>query len=74
MGGTDGVAIFGYLGLGLYYDRVDIDPSLPPQIEHLNYWTFYWMGHGINVTSNATHTTLMRLPRDQYTLATANIE
>lgn len=72
MGGTNRVAIFGFLGLGLYYDRLDIDPSLPPQIEYLDYRTFYWMGHGINATSNKTHTTLSRLPRDKYTLATAN--
>lgn len=72
MGGTNRVAIFGYLGLGLYYDSLDIDPSLPPQIEYLSYRTFYWMGHGINATSNATHTTLQRLPRDKFTLPTAN--
>jgi len=72
MGGTNRIAIFGYLGLGLYYESLDIDPSLPPQIEYLNYRTFYWMGHGINATSNTTHTTLQRLPRDKYTLHTAN--
>lgn len=72
MGGTNRVAIFGYLGLGLYYESLDIDPSLPPQIEYLNYRTFYWMGHGINATSNTTHTTLTRLPRDPYTLPSAN--
>jgi trehalose/maltose hydrolase-like predicted phosphorylase len=72
MGGTNRVAIFGYLGLGLYYESLDIDPSLPPQIEYLNYRTFYWMGHGINATSNTTHTTLARLPRDKYTLPSAN--
>lgn len=73
MGGTNRVAIFGYLGLGLYYESLDIDPSLPPQIEYLNYRTFYWMGHGINATSNITHTTLERLPRAKYTLSTANV-
>jgi trehalose/maltose hydrolase-like predicted phosphorylase len=72
MGGTNRVAIFGYLGLGLYYESLDIDPSLPPQIEYLNYRTFYWMGHGINATSNTTHTTLARLPRDQYIMPSAN--
>ncbi|OAL49476.1 hypothetical protein IQ07DRAFT_600495 [Pyrenochaeta sp. DS3sAY3a] len=72
MGGTNRVAIFGYLGLGLYYDKLDIDPSLPPQIEYLDYRTFYWHGHGINATSNTTHTTLARLPRDKYTLPSAN--
>ncbi|KAH8732511.1 acid trehalase [Phaeosphaeriaceae sp. PMI808] len=72
MGGTNRVAIFGYLGLGLYYESLDIDPSLPPQIEYLNYRTFYWMGYGINATSNTTHTTLARLPRGKYTLPSAN--
>jgi trehalose/maltose hydrolase-like predicted phosphorylase len=72
MGGTNRVAIFGYLGLGLYYESLDIDPSLPPQIEYLDYRTFYWMGHGINATSNTTHTTLARLPRDKYSLPFAN--
>ncbi|KAF2624456.1 carbohydrate-binding module family 32 protein [Macroventuria anomochaeta] len=72
MGGTNRVAIFGYLGLGLYYDKLDVDPSLPTQIEYLNYRTFYWMGHGINATSNTTHTTLARLPRGQYTLPTVD--
>jgi len=72
MGGTNRVAIFGYLGLGLYYDKLDIDPSLPPQIEYLNYRTFYWQGHGINATSNSTHTTLIRLPQDTHTLPSAN--
>ncbi|KAJ4346234.1 alpha,alpha-trehalase ath1 [Ascochyta clinopodiicola] len=72
MGGTNRVAIFGYLGLGLYYDSLDIDPSLPPQIEYLDYRIFYWKGHGINATSNTSHTTLARLPRGQYTLPTAD--
>ncbi|KAH7380120.1 glycosyl hydrolase family 65 central catalytic domain-containing protein [Pyrenochaeta sp. MPI-SDFR-AT-0127] len=72
MGGTNRVAIFGYLGLGLYYDKLDVDPSLPPQIEYLDYRTFYWQGHGINATSNSTHTTLARLPREKYTLPSAN--
>ncbi|KAH7077889.1 glycosyl hydrolase family 65 central catalytic domain-containing protein [Paraphoma chrysanthemicola] len=72
MGGTNRVAIFGYLGLGLYYESLDIDPSLPPQIDYLNYRTFYYMGHGINATSNSTHTTLARLPRNKYTLPSAN--
>ncbi|KAF2872084.1 acid trehalase [Massariosphaeria phaeospora] len=62
MGGANRVALFGYLGLRLLYDRLDIDPSLPPQIPHLNYRTFYWHGHAINATSNTTHTTLVRLP------------
>lgn len=71
MGGTNRVAIFGYLGLGLYHDRLDVDPSLPPQIQYIDYRTFYWMGHGINATSNVTHTTLTRLSRGKYTLPSA---
>ncbi|KAF2797393.1 carbohydrate-binding module family 32 protein [Melanomma pulvis-pyrius CBS 109.77] len=72
MGGANRVAIFGYLGLRLFIDRLDIDPSLPPQIPYLDYRTFYWQGHGINATSNATHTTLARLPAESYMLPTAN--
>lgn len=70
MGGANRVGIFGYLGLRLFVDKLDIDPSLPPQISHLNYRTFYWQGYAINATSNSTHTTLMRLPNQ--TLPTAN--
>jgi trehalose/maltose hydrolase-like predicted phosphorylase len=72
MGGANRIAIFGYLGLRLFIDRLDIDPSLPPQIPYLNFRTFYWQGHGINATSNQTHTTLRRMPPENYTLATAN--
>jgi trehalose/maltose hydrolase-like predicted phosphorylase len=72
MGGANRVAIFGYLGLRLFIDRLDIDPSIPPQIPYLDYRTFYWQGYGINATSNATHTTLSRLPAENYTLSTAN--
>ena len=63
MGGANRVAIYGYLGLRLFIDRLDIDPSLPPQIPALSYRTFYWQGHAINATSNQTHTTITRLPR-----------
>ncbi|KAL1610341.1 alpha,alpha-trehalase ath1 [Paraconiothyrium brasiliense] len=62
MGGTNRVGIFGYLGLRMFVDRLDIDPSIPPQIPYLNYRTIYWQGYGINATSNATHTILLRLP------------
>jgi trehalose/maltose hydrolase-like predicted phosphorylase len=70
MGGANRVGIFGYLGLRLFVDKLDIDPSLPPQIKHLNYRTFYWQGYGINATSNSTHTTLARL--STHILPTAN--
>lgn len=61
MGGANRVAIFGYLGLRLRLDALNVDPALPPQITNLNYRTFYWQGHAINATSNSTHTTLSRV-------------
>lgn len=70
MGGANRVAIFGYLGLRLRLDALNVDPSLPPQISNLDYRTFYWQGHAINATSNSTHTTLQRIPGKA--LATAN--
>lgn len=69
-GGANRVAIFGYLGLKLRLDALNINPSLPPQIARLDYRTFFWQGHAINATSNATHTTLRRLP--DKALASAN--
>lgn len=62
MGGSNRVGIFGYLGLRMFVDRLDIDPSIPPQIPQIDYRTFYWQGYGINATSNTTHTTLLRMP------------
>lgn len=70
MGGANRVAIFGYLGLRLRLDALNIDPSLPPQITNLDYRTFYWQGHAIKATSNATHTTIRRITGD--TLPNAN--
>ncbi|QDS75376.1 hypothetical protein FKW77_002523 [Venturia effusa] len=62
MGGAARVAIYGYLGLRLMVDSLNIDPDLPPAIPELNYRVFFWQGHAINATSNQTHTTLARLP------------
>lgn len=61
MGGAHRVALFGFLGLRLRLDSLNVDPSLPPQLTRLDYRTFYWQGHAINATSNATHTTLRRI-------------
>ncbi|PSR84426.1 putative acid trehalase [Coniella lustricola] len=61
MGGANRVALFGYLGLRLRLDALNIDPSLPPQIARLDYRTFYWQGYAINAVSNATHTTVSRI-------------
>lgn len=70
MGGANRVGIFGYLGLRMRMDSLNVDPSLPPQIPHLDFRTFYWQGHAINATSNSTHTTLSRIPNK--TLPNAN--
>lgn len=61
MGGAHRVAIFGYLGLRMMVDTLNVDPDLPPQIPNLNYRTIYWQGHAIDARSNSTHTTLTRL-------------
>ncbi|CAK3918180.1 Acid trehalase [Lecanosticta acicola] len=60
VGGANRVAVFGYLGLRLDLDTLDIDPSLPPQIPQLEYRTIYWNGWPIKARSNQTHTTLRR--------------
>jgi hypothetical protein len=62
MGGAHRVAVFGYLGLRMMVDTLNVDPDLPPQISNLNYRTIYWQGHAIDARSNTTHTTLTRLP------------
>jgi hypothetical protein len=69
IGGAHRVAVFGYLGLRLMIDSLNVDPDLPPQIPHLNYRTIYWQGWPVNATSNSTHTTLQRL---RYPLPSAN--
>lgn len=72
MGGANRVAIFGYLGYRLRFDALNINPSLPPQIPNLNYRTFYWQGHAINATSNATHTIIQRIPGKRLSNANSN--
>ncbi|KAF2167961.1 carbohydrate-binding module family 32 protein [Zasmidium cellare ATCC 36951] len=69
VGGANRVAVFGYLGLRLNPDTLDIDPSLPPQIPQLEFRTIYWNGWPIKAYSNQTHTTLRRLGTP---LSTAN--
>ncbi|KAJ5633199.1 hypothetical protein N7490_009538 [Penicillium lividum] len=60
-GGSNQVALFGYLGLRLMPDDViHVDPNLPPQIPHIQYRTFYWRGWPISAQSNYTHTTISR--------------
>jgi trehalose/maltose hydrolase-like predicted phosphorylase len=61
VGGANRVAVFGYLGLRLEIDSLNIDPSLPPQIPNLSYRTIYWQGWPIKAVSNSTYTTLTRL-------------
>ncbi|KAJ5691973.1 hypothetical protein N7462_001396 [Penicillium macrosclerotiorum] len=60
-GGSNQVALFGYLGLRLLPDNyLHVDPNLPPQIPYLKYRTFYWRGWPISAWSNYTHTTISR--------------
>ncbi|MCJ1242895.1 hypothetical protein MMC30_000091 [Trapelia coarctata] len=62
-GGANQVTIYGYLGLRITLDGIlHVNPSLPPQIPYLQYRVFYWHGWPIAASSNATHTTLHRLP------------
>lgn len=70
VGGSNRVTIYGYLGLRLLLDSINVDPNLPPQIPRIDYRTIYWQGYAVNATSNRTHTTLTRLPSKN--LATAN--
>ena len=61
-GGANQVTLFGYLGLRLTPEYIlHVNPSLPPQIPHLRYRTFYWQGWPISATANQSHTTLNRL-------------
>ncbi|KAI5360841.1 Putative glycoside hydrolase family 65, glycoside hydrolase, family 65, central catalytic [Septoria linicola] len=60
VGGAHRVAVFGYLGLRLMIDKLNIDPSLPPQIPQLAFRTIYWQGWPVKAVSNQTHTTLTR--------------
>jgi len=74
IGGAHRVPVFGYLGLRLLLDALSVDPSLPPQIQYLDYRTIYWQGWPVNATSNQTHTTLTRLaaPLDNANATFAN--
>ncbi|UJO19712.1 Cell wall acid trehalase [Fulvia fulva] len=77
VGGANRVAVFGYLGLRLNPDTLDVDPFLPPQIPQLSYRTIYWQGWPIKAYSNQTHTSLTRtgdpLTQANSTFATAAI-
>ena len=61
MGGALQSVPYGYLGLKLTNGSFHINPSLPPQIPHLQYRTLYWSGWPIKALSNQTHTTLERV-------------
>ena len=60
IGGANRVAVFGYLGLQLMVDTLNVNPSIPPQIPNLKYRTIYWQGWPVQAVSNQTHTTLTR--------------
>lgn len=66
-GGANQVNLFAYLGLRLLPDDyLYIDPSLPPQITHLKYRTFYWHGWPLAASSNQTHTTIGRAKKSRH--------
>ncbi|KAK3067351.1 alpha,alpha-trehalase ath1 [Teratosphaeriaceae sp. CCFEE 6253] len=73
-GGANRVAVFGYLGLRLELDSLNVNPSLPPQIPELTYRTIYWQGWPVKGYSNQSHTTLTRLgtPLDKANSTFAN--
>ena len=69
-GGFLQVDLYGYLGLryGTNF-TLRVNPTLPPQIPHLSYPTFYHHGWPIKAVANSITTTLTRLPNS---LASAN--
>lgn len=61
-GGSLQVNAYGFLGLRYNLGQpLQIDPSLPPQIQHLAHGTIHYQGWPIRAFSNRTHTTLHRL-------------
>ncbi|MCJ1329225.1 hypothetical protein MMC10_005903 [Thelotrema lepadinum] len=69
-GGFLQVDLYGYLGLRYSTGyTLRVNPTLPPQIPHLAYPTFYHHGWPIKAVASATTTTLTRLP---YPLPSAN--
>ena len=77
-GGFLQVDLFGYLGLRYRPGfALNVNPTLPPQIAHLAYPTFYHLGWPVKAVTNATHTTLTRmgepLASANSTFATADI-
>ncbi len=61
-GGFNQVGPFGWLGLRLDTPALYLDPSLPPQIQHVKVRRFYYGGATVDAVMNYTHTTLTRLP------------
>lgn len=69
-GGSLQVDLFGYLGLRYSANfTIRINPTLPPQINHITFPIFYHQGWPIRAVSNTTHTVLSRLSEP---LSTAN--
>lgn len=71
IGGANSVPIYGYLGLRLMLDSLNVDPNLPPQISNLKYRRFYWQGWPLEASSNQTHTVIKR-PSNKDALTNAN--
>ncbi|KAI4149148.1 MAG: hypothetical protein LQ340_004769 [Diploschistes diacapsis] len=61
-GGFLQVDLYGYLGLRYSINfTLRVNPTLPPQIPHLAYPTFYHHGWPVKAVANSTTTTLTRL-------------
>lgn len=71
-GGANRVGVYGWLGLKLRLDALEVDPSLPPQISTVKYRRFYWQGHAISASSNSTHTILTQLASSSLPSANTN--
>ncbi len=63
-GGANQIVPFGFLGLRTDQPTMYIEPSLPPQIKHINIRDIYYGGGGIKSFINNTHTTLTRFSTD----------
>jgi hypothetical protein len=61
-GGSLQITPFGYLGITLTKDVLQIRPSLPHPLNNLKIRDFYYGGNKLRATMNSTHTNITRLP------------
>lgn len=60
-GGANQVVPFGFLGIRTDQPVLFLNPSLPPQLNHVKIRTFYFAGATLSASLNSTHTNLTRL-------------